>query len=113
MPLRAEPVSLDRFCVVCQNPIPADRKVDAVTCSKECGKKRKDYMRATTALRSCKYCQRPATIEERARYAAWRRWEKAGQSDENSAVKLLRENAHLKRKLAELAPHEELAQTTP
>ena len=89
-------------CIVCTNPIPSDRRWDAVTCSKECSKARQDFYRSRADLVSCRYCQRPANVEERNRYLAWRRWEKAGLSDEQSAAALLKENARLKRKLAEL-----------
>jgi hypothetical protein len=50
----------------------------------------------------CRYCYRPSTPEERARYHAWRRWEKAGQSEEQSAAALLRQVERLKKKLGEL-----------
>lgn len=63
-------------CVVCQKPIPADRKWDAVTCSPACTKQRKDYGRARIDQRVCRYCLKPSTPEERQRYLAWRRWEK-------------------------------------
>lgn len=89
-------------CVVCQNTIPVDRKKDAVTCSAECTKARKDFFRSKQDQVSCRYCQRPSSPEERARYQAWRRWEKAGQKDEQSAAQLLREVERLKRKLVEL-----------
>lgn len=89
-------------CVVCQKQIPSDRKWDAVCCSTECSKLRKNYGRSRKDQISCRYCLRPSTPEERVRYQAWRRWEKAGQSDEKSAGSLLREVERLKRKLAEL-----------
>jgi hypothetical protein len=94
-------------CVICAKPIPADRRWDAVTCSKECSTARQNFFRSHQDLKECRYCQRPSTPEERMRYQAWRRWEKAGLSDEASAASLLRENARLKRKLAELTPHAE------
>ena len=94
--------STPRFCVMCQNPIPPERKWDAITCSKECTKRRKDFGRSRLDAMECRYCRRPSTPEERARYAAWRRWEKAGQGDETTAAALLRENVRLKHKLAEL-----------
>jgi hypothetical protein len=93
-------------CVVCTNPIPADRKKDAVTCGKICTKARKDFFRSRIDATSCRYCQRPATPEERARFQAWRRWEKQGVSEEQSSAKLLREVEHLKKKLAELTAAE-------
>lgn len=90
-----------RFCVMCKKAIPEDRKWDSVTCSTECSKDRKDYGRSRKDQVECRYCLRPSTPEERARYHAWRRWEKAGQDDEKSAAALLREVERLKRKLAE------------
>jgi len=89
------------YCVVCTDEIPAGRKKDSVTCSPECSKARKDHFRSLIDNKECRYCNRPATPEERARYAAWRRWEKAGIKDEQSAASLLREVERLKRKLAE------------
>lgn len=94
-------------CVVCQEPIPATRKWDAVTCSPQCSKTRKNYGRSRQDQRECRYCLRPSTFEERARYQAWRRWEKAGVNEEQSSAKLLREVERLKRKLAELGEEEE------
>ena len=91
-----------RFCVLCTKPIPPERKWDAITCSKECTKLRRSYAQCRMDQTECRYCRRPSTPEERARYAAWKRWEKAGQSDEVSAAALLRENVRLKLKLAEL-----------
>ena len=88
-------------CVVCANPIPTDRRWDSITCSKECGSARTKFWKSQINLRQCKYCQRPTTPEERARFQAWRRWEKTGQKEETSAAALLRENQRLKRKLAD------------
>lgn len=89
-------------CIVCTKTIPGDRRWDAVTCSKECSKARQDFYRSRQDTKECRYCFHPSSPEERARFAAWRRWEKAGQSDETSAAALLKENVRLKRKLAEL-----------
>lgn len=91
-----------RFCVMCRREIPADRKWDAVTCSPECTKDRKNYGRSRKDQVECRYCFRPSTPEDRARYQAWRRWEKAGQSDEKSAAALLRQVQRLERKIVEL-----------
>jgi hypothetical protein len=52
-------------------------------------------------MKQCRYCLKPSNPEERARYQAWRRWEKAGQGEEQSAASLLREVERLKKKLAE------------
>lgn len=98
-----------RYCVMCQKEIPADRKWDSVTCGPECSKVRKDYGRSRKDQTQCRYCLRPNSPEERIRYQAWRRWEKAGQTDEKSAASLLREVERLKRKIAELTPQEETA----
>jgi predicted nucleic acid-binding Zn ribbon protein len=89
-------------CVVCTNPIPADRKWDAITCSKECSVKRKEFGRSRKDQIECRYCLRPSTPEERARYNAWRRWEKQGLTEEQTTAKLLREVERLKRKVTEL-----------
>lgn len=88
-------------CVVCAKPIPPERKWDAVTCSKECTKVRKDFGRSHQDHVECRYCQRPSTPEERARYHAWRRWEKLGMSEETSSARLLREVERLKQRLNE------------
>ena len=63
-------------CVNCTEPIPSTRKWDAITCSPACTKARKDYGRSRQDQRECRYCLRPSTPEERARYKAWRKWEK-------------------------------------
>jgi hypothetical protein len=88
------------FCVVCQKPVPETRQWSAITCSKECSRARKDFARSHQDQTECRYCRRPATPEERARYQAWRRWEKAGIGEEQSSAKLLRENQRLAEKLA-------------
>jgi len=93
-------------CIVCMNEIPPERKSDLVTCSKECTARRKNFLRSKVDQKACRYCFSPSTPEERVRYQAWRRWEKAGQNDEKSAVSLLREVERLKRKLAEMAAQE-------
>lgn len=90
------------FCVVCQDPIPEERKWDAITCSPECTKRRKDYGRSRKDQTKCRYCSRPSTPDERARYSAWRRWEKAGKKDPQSAASLLRQVQRLQQKIAEL-----------
>jgi tRNA(Ile)-lysidine synthase TilS/MesJ len=68
--------NVPRFCVMCQTPIPPERKADSVTCSKDCSVKRKNYFRSRIDQKECRYCQRPSTPEERARYLRWRRAEK-------------------------------------
>lgn len=96
-------------CVVCKSPIPAERKWDSICCSTTCTRARKDYGRSRKDQVECRYCLRPSSPEERARYSAWRRWEKAGQKEEQSAASLLREVERLKRKIAELTPQEATA----
>jgi len=68
-------------CVVCTKPIPSTRKWDAVTCSPECTKARKDYGRSRKDQLECRYCQRPSTPEERALYMAWRRGMKKAEKE--------------------------------
>lgn len=62
-------------CIMCPNFIPADRPKRAVTCSKECSQARKDYGRALQDRTECRYCERPSTPAERARYKRWRKFE--------------------------------------
>ena len=107
MPRRDDFSTMQMKCVVCSNPIPADRREDAITCSKACTKARSDWKRSQIDHNYCRYCQRPASPEERARYLRWRQWEKAGQSEEKSAAKLLREVERLKKQLAEVTTHDE------
>ena len=64
--------SFTRHCVVCTKPIPDKARRDVVTCSKECVKIRRKVMIAMLDAVRCKYCQRPSTPEERARYRRWR-----------------------------------------
>ena len=87
-------------CCVCQEPIPRERKKDAVTCSPQCSKLRKDYFRSLIDKHFCRYCMKPSSAEDRARYQMWRKWEKAGLSESESAAALLRVVEQLKRKLA-------------
>jgi len=78
--------NVERYCVVCRNPIPAERKWDAITCSKECTKTRKDYGRSRKDQVECRYCLRPSSPEERARYLAWRRAEKKAEKEATHAT---------------------------
>jgi hypothetical protein len=75
---------------------------NAVTCSKDCSKLRTKYWMSRRDQAKCRYCLRPATPEERARYQAWRRWERKGMTEEQSAAKLLHENRRLKTRIEEL-----------
>jgi predicted nucleic acid-binding Zn ribbon protein len=102
MGLRNTIEEIPRFCIMCKGPIPPTRNWSSVTCSKECSTRRADFWRNRQDMTQCRYCQKPSTPEERTRYLLWRRWEKAGVGDEKSAQNLLRENARLKCKLAEL-----------
>lgn len=88
-------------CVVCQEPISPERKWDAITCSPECSKIRKDYGRSRKDQSHCRYCLHPSTPEERARYMTWRKWEKAGTTEAESSASLLREIQRLKKKLTD------------
>jgi predicted nucleic acid-binding Zn ribbon protein len=76
VPRKDDYIGKKMHCVVCQNPIPPERKWDAITCSKLCTKARKDYGRSRKDQVQCRYCLRPSTPEERTRYLAWRRAEK-------------------------------------
>lgn len=63
-------------CIMCTNPIPPERLSRlGVTCSDECKKKRKDYLKARIENRHCRYCHKPSTPEQRKRFQAWVRWE--------------------------------------
>jgi hypothetical protein len=65
------------FCVVDGNEVPHDRvKKRAITCSKECATKRRNYLRNRVDQVKCRYCQQPATPEETARFRRWRKWER-------------------------------------
>ena len=68
----ADARNLPRFCVMCQIPIDAERAWYVVTCSKECQRERdrKDFRRSRVEIKKCRYCNHPASPEERARYAA-------------------------------------------
>jgi hypothetical protein len=68
-------------CVVCTKPIPTGRKWDAITCSKECTKARRDFGRSRIDQRECRYCQRPSTPDEQTRYKRWRKWESTHDPD--------------------------------
>lgn len=76
---------IQMHCVVCMNLIPSDRKWDSVTCSTACTKARKDFGRSRKDQMECRYCLRPSTPEERARYLAWRRAEKKAEKEATHA----------------------------
>jgi hypothetical protein len=50
--------------------------------------------------KQCRYCYKPSTPEERARFAQWQKWEREGISNEESAASLLREVQRLRKLLA-------------
>jgi hypothetical protein len=77
--------NVERYCIVCRSPIPQERKSDAITCSKECTKKRKDFSRSKLDAKACRYCLRPSTPEERTRYLAWRRAEKKAAKEQEAS----------------------------
>jgi len=66
---------VNMHCVVCMQPIPQTRKWDSICCSPECTKDRKNYGRSRKDQTACRYCLKPSTPEERARFALWKKWE--------------------------------------
>lgn len=71
------PESIEEFvpsCVVCKGPVPAKRKGTMThTCGPVCHakyKKWKDFKRKTL---KCPTCSRPATVDERKDFIAWRK----------------------------------------
>lgn len=64
------------FCVMCQEPIPAERITRlTVTCSDLCKKRRKDFLKARVEMKHCRYCHKPSTPEQRKRFQRWVRAE--------------------------------------
>jgi hypothetical protein len=64
-------------CVICGDPVPADRVAQgAITCKKEHGTLRKNMLRAQKDAKECRYCRKPSTPEERAAYMRFRRIER-------------------------------------
>jgi hypothetical protein len=64
-------------CVICGSNVPEERmKKRAITCSPACGKERSNMLRRLLDSRFCRYCSRPATPEEQARFRRWRAWER-------------------------------------
>lgn len=104
--------NVERYCIVCREPIPPERKSDAITCSPECTKKRKNYLRSKQDAAECRYCHKPSTPESRVLFSMWNKWQRNGMEDEQFAAqviettRLVRENERLKRRLAELEPKE-------
>lgn len=99
-------------CVMCANPIPPHRKKDAITCSPECTKDRKNYLRSLQDMHECRYCYKPSTPEDRVRFKAWRKFEKDGMVDPQfvaqvlETTRLVRENHRLRNRIAELEAKE-------
>ena len=95
-------------CVVCTNPIPTTRKKDAVTCSPQCTKARKNWGRSRVDMEECRYCHKPSTPESRVLFGSWSRAMRKGMTDEQfvaqvlEVTRLVHDNERLKRKLAEL-----------
>jgi predicted nucleic acid-binding Zn ribbon protein len=85
MARRDDYTGVSMHCVVCQNPIPGDRKKDSVTCGPLCTKARKNYFRSRIDAISCRYCQRPASPEERALFLRWRREMKKAEAEKPPA----------------------------
>lgn len=98
---------VERYCVMCTNLIPVERKSDAITCSKECTKKRRDFLRSKIDATQCRYCNKPSTPEERVLFSMWKKAMRQNMGDESFAAevanvtRLARENERLKRRLAE------------
>jgi hypothetical protein len=93
---------------MCSKEIPAERKWDAVTCSPDCTKARKNYGRSRKDQAECRYCNKPSTPEDRALYGMWKKAHLKGMADEQftaqvlETTRLVRENGRLKKKIAEL-----------
>ena len=74
------------WCVMCGTDVPPERKAKrSVTCSENCSKKRKLYLRQRKEMSKCKYCHAPSTLEERKEFLQWRRERrKQGASSKNT-----------------------------
>lgn len=66
---------IQTFCCMCSKPIGEDRPKTAITCSPECTERRKQWRRSREDSVRCRYCLRPSTHAERARYQRWKRQE--------------------------------------
>jgi hypothetical protein len=103
---------------MCKKVIPPERKSDAITCSKECTKKRKDFLRSKQDAKECRYCNKPSTPEDRVLFGRWKKAMKKGGTDEQfvaqviETTRLVHENERLKRRLAELEPVERVEATS-
>ena len=68
--------STDTFCLMCGTIVPKDRvKKGAVTCSPEHAKLRENALRSKRDATECRYCRRPSTLEERAAFKRFRKFE--------------------------------------
>jgi hypothetical protein len=100
--------NVKRFCIMCTNEIPADRKKDAVTCSKDCSAARANYLRSRRDATECRYCNKPSTPEERVLFSSYKKWLKQNEANPDFAAQLAdvkrlsRENERLKHTVAEL-----------
>lgn len=90
-------------CIVCSKTIPPERRRDAVTCSKECSKARDKYIQSRMDNEECRYCRRPSTPEERARFKQWQKWDAEGAKIEDSVPALQKKIQSLQRKVVEQA----------
>lgn len=64
---------LNVFCVACGDKVPADRVArGATTCKKACATKRKNMLRSQRDAKSCRYCRKPSTPEERRAFNRFR-----------------------------------------
>jgi hypothetical protein len=95
-------------CIICGNPIPPERRRDAVTCSKACSRARDNYVLSRIDMEECRYCRRPATPEDKQRFAKWRKWEKEGLKAEDSVPSLLKKIQSLQKRLESLSTKAEI-----
>lgn len=67
---------IDSFCVVCREPIPADRVTKgSITCKKACADARRRAQRTLQDEKECRYCKRPSSPDEREAFKRFRRLE--------------------------------------
>lgn len=67
---------IKRYCIMCTEEIPTERRSDSVTCSVGCSRERERFTRSRIDQTKCRYCNHPSTPEERQRYSRWRAWER-------------------------------------
>jgi hypothetical protein len=109
--VKQPPVPMDVFCVVDSQPVPHDRvKRGSVTCSPQCAKKRRKQQMQLMEQTECKYCRRPATPKERARYKRWR----AAENDMAAATEVTQENTlEVAREITQRVLHRVTGKTHP